>query len=103
MGLREAQISITKSISDIDGGETFKEDCWTRENGGGGMSRVLSGGKVFEKAGVNLSVVYGTMPQKHYKLRLNEESIEQREWLLENGFLSLLVGFLLSCIQGTHF
>ena len=62
--LREAQISITKSISDIDGGETFKEDCWTRENGGGGMSRVLSGGKVFEKAGVNLSVVYGTMPQE---------------------------------------
>lgn len=35
-----------------------------RPNGGGGISRVLAGGKVFEKAGVNLSVVYGTMPQE---------------------------------------
>lgn len=35
-----------------------------RPNGGGGISRVLTGGKVFEKAGVNLSVVYGTMPQE---------------------------------------
>jgi coproporphyrinogen III oxidase len=62
--LREAQIFITQAISDIDGGATFREDCWTRGNGGGGMSRVLCGGNVFEKAGVNLSVVYGTMPQE---------------------------------------
>ena len=62
--LREAQISITKAISDIDGRATFQEDCWTRAEGGGGMSRVLAGGNVFEKAGVNLSVVYGTMPQE---------------------------------------
>lgn len=61
---REAQIEITKAISEIDGGATFQEDAWTRENGGGGMSRVLSGGNVFEKAGVNLSVVYGSMPQE---------------------------------------
>jgi len=62
---REAQISITKAIEEIDGsGVEFQEDCWVRANGGGGMSRVLSGGKVFEKAGVNLSVVYGSMPQE---------------------------------------
>jgi len=62
---REAQISITKAIEEIDGsGEKFREDCWVRANGGGGLSRVLSGGKVFEKAGVNLSVVYGSMPQE---------------------------------------
>lgn len=42
----------------------FQEDAWVRPNGGGGISRVLTGGKVFEKAGVNLSVVYGTMPQE---------------------------------------
>lgn len=60
---RDAQISITSAIEQIDeSGQTFHEDCWTRENGGGGISRVLSGGKVFEKAGVNLSVVYGSMP-----------------------------------------
>jgi len=62
---REAQIKITKAIEEIDGsGVTFQEDCWVRENGGGGLSRVMSGGKVFEKAGVNLSVVYGSMPQE---------------------------------------
>ncbi|CAN0430546.1 unnamed protein product, partial [Scytosiphon promiscuus] len=42
----------------------FQEDAWVRPNGGGGISRVMAGGKVFEKAGVNLSVVYGTMPQE---------------------------------------
>eukprot|EP00428_Durinskia_dybowskii_P028643 CAMPEP_0170242944 /NCGR_PEP_ID=MMETSP0116_2-20130129/21245_1 /TAXON_ID=400756 /ORGANISM="Durinskia baltica, Strain CSIRO CS-38" /LENGTH=389 /DNA_ID=CAMNT_0010493793 /DNA_START=28 /DNA_END=1197 /DNA_ORIENTATION=+ len=61
---RDAQIAITKAIEEIDGEGKFKEDCWTRANGGGGMSRVLAGGKVFEKAGVNLSVVYGSMPQE---------------------------------------
>ena len=58
------QLSITKAIEDIDGDAKFQEDCWTRANGGGGMSRVMSDGKVFEKAGVNLSVVYGSMPQE---------------------------------------
>jgi coproporphyrinogen III oxidase len=61
---REAQIEITKAISEIDGKATFKEDAWVRSTGGGGMSRVLTDGDVFEKAGVNLSVVYGTMPQE---------------------------------------
>jgi coproporphyrinogen III oxidase len=61
---RDAQISITQAIADIDGEATFREDCWTRESGGGGISRVMSGGKVFEKAGVNLSVVYGSMPKE---------------------------------------
>jgi coproporphyrinogen III oxidase len=60
--VRDAQISITDAIEKLDGQGKFQEDCWTRENGGGGMSRVLTGGKVFEKAGVNLSVVYGSMP-----------------------------------------
>uniref|UniRef100_A0A7S3L3X1 coproporphyrinogen oxidase n=1 Tax=Amphora coffeiformis TaxID=265554 RepID=A0A7S3L3X1_9STRA len=60
--LREGQIAITKAIQEIDGKATFQEDCWTRETGGGGMSRVLQDGAVWEKAGVNLSVVYGSMP-----------------------------------------
>lgn len=61
---RDAQIEITKAIEEIDGEASFQEDAWTRANGGGGMSRVMSNGKVFEKAGVNLSVVYGSMPQE---------------------------------------
>ena len=64
---RNAQASICKAVEEIDGEGKFKSDAWVRESGGGGISRVLSGGKVFEKAGVNLSVVYGTMPQEALK------------------------------------
>lgn len=41
----------------MDGGAIFRTDCWEREAGGGGISRVLQNGNVWEKAGVNLSVV----------------------------------------------
>ena len=61
---REAQNMICKAVEEEDGEGKFHEDCWTREDGGGGISRVLTGGKVFEKAGCNLSVVYGSMPQE---------------------------------------
>jgi len=64
---RNAQASICKAVEEADGEGKFRSDAWVRESGGGGISRVLSGGKVFEKAGVNLSVVYGTMPQEALK------------------------------------
>jgi len=60
---RRAQNAITKAVEELDGGK-FKEDVWTREGGGGGISRVLADGNVFEKAGCSLSVVYGSMPQE---------------------------------------
>eukprot|EP00595_Chromulina_sp_UTEXLB2642_P003434 CAMPEP_0196761380 /NCGR_PEP_ID=MMETSP1095-20130614/595_1 /TAXON_ID=96789 ORGANISM="Chromulina nebulosa, Strain UTEXLB2642" /NCGR_SAMPLE_ID=MMETSP1095 /ASSEMBLY_ACC=CAM_ASM_000446 /LENGTH=383 /DNA_ID=CAMNT_0042110845 /DNA_START=41 /DNA_END=1192 /DNA_ORIENTATION=+ len=64
LACRTAQTDICKAIEEIDGAGKFTSDAWVRENGGGGISRVLSGGKTFEKAGVNLSVVYGTMPKE---------------------------------------
>jgi coproporphyrinogen III oxidase len=67
LACRTAQAEICKAIEDLDGEGKFREDAWVRESGGGGLSRVLSGGKVFEKAGVNLSVVYGSMPQEALK------------------------------------
>jgi len=60
---RRAQNEICKAISELDG-SGFREDVWTREGGGGGISRVLAEGNVFEKAGCSLSVVYGSMPQE---------------------------------------
>lgn len=59
--IRRAQDDITAQVEALDGAK-FKEDVWIRPNGGGGISRVLQNGNVFEKAGVNVSVVYGTMP-----------------------------------------
>lgn len=54
------QDEICESLATIDE-STYREDIWEREEGGGGRSRVFSGGSVFEKAGVNVSVVYGTL------------------------------------------
>lgn len=56
---RELQNGICHSLENEDGGASFTEDSWVHENGGGGRSRVLNGGKVFEKGGVNLSHVRG--------------------------------------------
>ncbi|AFU99630.1 oxygen-dependent coproporphyrinogen oxidase [Simiduia agarivorans] len=56
--LLELQDKICKGLSDLDGTE-FQEDSWTREEGGGGRSRVLAEGRLFEKAGVNFSHVFG--------------------------------------------
>jgi len=54
------QDSICLAISDEDGAKDFTEENWQREEGGGGRTRVLSSGKVFEQAGVNFSHVFGT-------------------------------------------
>jgi len=52
----------TNYFAELDGGGPFREDRWSRPGGGGGVSRVMSDGRIFEKAGVNRSVVEGTMP-----------------------------------------
>lgn len=53
------QDRICAALEDIDGAGRFHEDCWQREGGGGGQTRVLLDGAVFEKAGVNFSNVFG--------------------------------------------
>jgi len=62
--VRNAQNKLCSAIEKLDGEGKFKTDMWRRENGGGGITRVLCGGRVFEKAGINLSVVYGSMPKE---------------------------------------
>jgi coproporphyrinogen III oxidase len=64
--IRAAQDSICAAISEVDG-TPFHQDAWTREAGGGGITRVLADGNVWEKAGVNVSVVYGSMPPDAYR------------------------------------
>jgi len=65
--IREVQDKVCEAIEIADGGGRFKEDAWTRPGGGGGISRVLQDGGVWEKAGVNISVVYGVMPPEAYR------------------------------------
>ncbi len=57
------QDSICAGLEQVDGKATFKEDRWERAEGGGGKTRVISGGNVFEKGGVNTSVVHGPLPK----------------------------------------
>ena len=52
----------TRFFEALDGGGRFREDRWEREGGGGGVSRVLIDGATFEKAGINRSIVEGTLP-----------------------------------------
>jgi coproporphyrinogen III oxidase len=52
----------TRFFEELDGGGAFREDRWEREGGGGGVSRVLSQGATFEKAGINRSIVEGMLP-----------------------------------------
>ncbi len=57
--LLELQSTICDALATEDGGADFIVDEWQREAGGGGRSRVLSEGAVFERAGVNFSHVMG--------------------------------------------
>ena len=57
--LRELQDTICARLAALDGRAAFDEDLWTRPEGGGGRTRVLAGGAVFEQAGVNFSLVTG--------------------------------------------
>ncbi len=61
--IHDLQNIICKGLEAIDGKEKFIEDQWIREEGGGGISRVIANGNVFEKGGVNTSAVHGPLPK----------------------------------------
>ncbi len=63
---RAIQDRICDAIAGVDG-QAFHEDSWQRPGGGGGRSRVLMNGNVFEKAGVNFSEVFGQMSPEFAK------------------------------------
>ena len=56
LGLQDA---ICRGLAQVDGKEDFVEDAWVRDAGGGGRTRVLSNGAVFEQGGVAFSHVFG--------------------------------------------
>ncbi|KIM98845.1 hypothetical protein OIDMADRAFT_201307 [Oidiodendron maius Zn] len=74
--IKEQQKEIVRELEKVDG-KKFRVDTWTRPNGGGGISQVLQDGNVFEKAGVNISVVYGTLPRAAIeKMRVNHKAMD---------------------------
>ena len=57
--LRDLHDRLTSALEAADGGAVFRRDAWQRPEGGGGESRVLREGAVFEQAGINFSHVMG--------------------------------------------
>ena len=60
--IHRLQDDICTALENIDGKARFREDRWERPGGGGGKSRVIADGNVFEKGGVNTSIVHGELP-----------------------------------------
>lgn len=61
------QDRITTALEAEDGKALFREDPWERPEGGGGRTRVIENGAVFEKGGVNISAVHGPLPESMQK------------------------------------
>lgn len=60
--IQQLQDTITGALEAEDGSVQFREDVWERPEGGGGRTRVIENGAVFEKGGVNISGVHGSLP-----------------------------------------
>ena len=85
--LRQLQDRICQAVEALDGRARFVEDAWTRPAGGGGRTRVLTGGEVFEQAGVNFSRVEGD--------RLPPSATAHRPQLTGGGFVATGVSLVL--------
>ena len=80
------QDSICAALEDEDGTARFREDAWERDGGGGGRTRVVEGGPVLEKAGVNFSHVRGD--------RLPPTASQRRPELEGRGFEAMGVSLI---------
>ncbi|QXP80664.1 oxygen-dependent coproporphyrinogen oxidase [Winogradskyella sp. HaHa_3_26] len=65
--IHQLQDTITSKLEEVDGKVKFQEDIWERPEGGGGRTRVIENGAVFEKGGVNISGVHGKLPDSMQK------------------------------------
>lgn len=61
--IQSLQDNICHRLATLDGEASFQEDHWKRPGGGGGQTRVISEGRIFEKGGVNISSVHGDLPE----------------------------------------
>jgi coproporphyrinogen III oxidase len=81
------QDTICSQLAAEDGGATFMEDAWDRPGGGGGRTRVISNGAVFEQGGVNFSHVFGD--------KLPPSATAQRPELAGRSFQALGVSLVI--------
>ncbi|MCI0921353.1 oxygen-dependent coproporphyrinogen oxidase [Sphingobacterium rhinopitheci] len=60
---QQIQDEICAALEALDGKAKFQEEIWERDGGGGGRTRIIQNGNLFEKGGVNFSAVYGKLPE----------------------------------------
>ncbi|MGQ0501457.1 MAG: oxygen-dependent coproporphyrinogen oxidase [Panacagrimonas sp.] len=85
--LRDLQARLCAALEQVDGTQHFGRDEWTRAEGGGGVTRILEGGGVFERAGVGFSLVHGS--------RLPPSASAARPELAGRGFRAMGVSLVL--------
>ena len=72
---QQIQDEICRALEAVDGKAKFEEEKWERDGGGGGRTRIIQNGNIFEKGGVNFSGVHGQLPavmQKALKVDKDE-------------------------------
>jgi coproporphyrinogen III oxidase len=69
---KKIQDEICSALEATDGNAVFEEEIWERHGGGGGRTRIIQNGNIFEKGGVNFSAVHGHLPDT-LKRALNVE------------------------------
>lgn len=87
--IRSLQNTICSAIEKADGQAKFHEDLWKRDGGGGGKTRIIKDGLVFEKGGVNISEVYGKLP----------ESMQQYLQVEHNNFFACGLSLVLHSVS----
>ena len=78
--MRVLQDQICQKLEALDGSAQFQEDSWARPEGGGGRSRVIREGGIFEQGGVNFSEVWGE--------KLPPSILQQRPEASGHGFFA---------------
>ncbi len=73
--IHDLQNRICSALEESDGKAKFFDDAWERTEGGGGKTRVIANGNVFEKGGVNTSVVFGSVTEAmRSQLKINGDN-----------------------------
>ena len=74
--LKQLQSNICHALEKADGGAAFGEEQWTREEGGGGITKIIQSGNVIEKGGVLFSAVEGDAPDFLFKEKSHSAAAE---------------------------
>jgi coproporphyrinogen III oxidase len=99
--IEQLQDQATELFTDLDRGGSFREDRWERKEGGGGVSRMLTAGTTFEKAGINRSTVEGVLvPQLAQRIGAHSSAAEAATFFVTG--LSLVVHPMSPMVPTVH-